>query len=449
MARKTSKGLINTLTANKLPRHVHRDTDIEGIDEGATNNQIYSQSSEPSGGTDGDLWWDTVNRTMYTHDGSNWSTAMSADGVSDGADVTTPTQIACKINFSAFSTPNAGETYIHGYDGDGDAADVDPTILIDGVSTTISRGRTNPNAATDIAYIIYDESLSGTTTQRYMLGVKAGGVWTKYYEGTTTTAYTPDGSEVVIGVIDQDGAESTTSAAVWGYGMRMSEVPDILADVTQEAGVNSYNNPEFFLVEEPYRHSIVTNGTITANQQPYYYQMSASTTSGDARLQASNVDDMKMGPAFNVGNNFRGKVRLRSIASTSVTPNSTNRWQFMFGNTGVGTASSASYDGYGVMFRHTSGDVYEVLPIRQSNGSITYGSAVTLTQGANVVYSFEVIKTGSSTVNVSLYDETNSASIFDTSLNFSVTGASDNNYYAASMDINSTNQGEVGSGLCW
>jgi len=414
VARKTSKGTgtSGALTQHKIPRHVHQDVDIQGIDAGATNNQIYSQSTEPTGGSDGDLWWDTVNRVMYKHNGTDWTTLMSASGVhdnatttytqstapvsatandvwidtddnqmyyyngsswvsaqdadistaiaaaataqatadgkvttfyqasaptaegegdlwvdtddgnklyrwngsswvavqdadiaqalsdaataqstadgkivsfyqtssptaegvgdlwfdtddndkpyrwngstwvampqdyadwpnvsgtgkpADNADVTTPMKIACKINYTAFSTPNAGEIFFHGFDSSGAAANVDPVVSVDGVSTTLTRDYTNPNIACDVAYIVYDTSWA--YTHDYVLMRKVGGVWT-YFDNSVSGTHTVVGTEIVIGVADQSGTETVASAVVWGYGARMGDVPDIGADSTQGA----------------------------------------------------------------------------------------------------------------------------------------------------------------------------------------------------------------------
>lgn len=55
--------------------------------------------------------------------------------------------LGVKINYSAFNLPNEGEVYVHGFDANGNAADIDATIYMNGKTFTVLKGMINPDAA--------------------------------------------------------------------------------------------------------------------------------------------------------------------------------------------------------------------------------------------------------------------------------------------------------------
>jgi len=158
-------------------------------------------------------------------------TVQTGSNVTPGADVSTVSKIGCKVGYSTFTTTNAGSVFYHGFLSDASASNINPLIAVDGVPTSIDKGRLNTNLVTGVAYVVYESTLA----QKYMSCVRSGGVWTKYYEGTKTDNYSILGTEIVIGLVDQRQAEVVLNAVVWGYGVSMESLPDTLSDTTEAA----------------------------------------------------------------------------------------------------------------------------------------------------------------------------------------------------------------------
>jgi hypothetical protein len=147
--------------------------------------------------TVGKLWESTGVFSRNGETGANTNTPAYYAPKSthwNNADVTSPT-IGAKMNYSAFNTPNDGEAYIHGIDNTGVAQDINPSIIINGVLTEITKGMVNPGVNTN-GWVVYD-----TVGEIYFLAKPYGGEtysWQRYINGTTSDV-TLDETFVVIG----------------------------------------------------------------------------------------------------------------------------------------------------------------------------------------------------------------------------------------------------------
>lgn len=121
--------------------------------------------------------------------------------------------LGLKVNYSAFATTNAGELYVHGFDSNGNPADVDGYLIVNGEKMTVPKGQINPNSAIGEAYITYSKG-----SNKWMLSyVDANKVWKYVYaDGTNLgTIFTPNDSHYFVGVADVTGAETIASATLW------------------------------------------------------------------------------------------------------------------------------------------------------------------------------------------------------------------------------------------
>jgi hypothetical protein len=146
--------------------------------------------------------------------------------------------LGIKLNYSAFSTANSGEVYLHGFDIDGNAANVDGYVMYDGVRITVPRAYLDPNVAGSF-YILLDKAGRNLWNSRSTaLAQKNNGVWTWRFAGTTGTV-TIDSDILVIGSVVSAGTESISHGAVWTEALLPGVVPETNATVGATFGDSS------------------------------------------------------------------------------------------------------------------------------------------------------------------------------------------------------------------
>ena len=150
--------------------------------------------------------------------------------------------LGAKINYSAFSTSNAGEIYLHGYNSSNKATDTDGSITWNGKTVTVTKGMINPDSTfpfnTDV--YIFLSGANGSTLGSSTKGMfydSSAKMW-KYAGliGDTTTAtgtslYSNDYVRVCIGQFNMKSAEEFNYACLYNEPVLLTSVaqqPDII-----------------------------------------------------------------------------------------------------------------------------------------------------------------------------------------------------------------------------
>ncbi|HPD48623.1 MAG TPA: phage tail protein [Anaerohalosphaeraceae bacterium] len=276
----------------------------------------------------GDLWIkSSENNQPYQWTGSAWQAAgydvatwskIVGDGKpADNAEVNAP-GLGIKINYLSFSTPNNGECYIHGFDEDGEAADVDGWISYCGAKLTVPKASLLTRCVGS-GYIVFDTALGtpftvGGTARNGAFCKKSGGLW--YYDNDAQwVQFTPASTYVVIGTLVSDSADHIESAQIWSQAMDLKVVPEANADVTANNPIDTFR--ETF--ENP-------NGDFATRWEPSASVWSIVTETGVAGgnvLRAGdNADNDRLNIhyfkhiAFDPSKLYRCKVRVRRTAGT-------------------------------------------------------------------------------------------------------------------------------------
>lgn len=133
--------------------------------------------------------------------------------------------LGIKINYVTFSDVNYNEAYICGYDGGGTLADVDGSILVNGVATTVPKGPLYTNRSPNIdAYIVFDTSATGFnfgglgTNRPYAMARRAAVGWEYDDNGSSWVGFTPTATHFVIGAIRVEGLEVGAPGSPPGIG---------------------------------------------------------------------------------------------------------------------------------------------------------------------------------------------------------------------------------------
>ena len=120
--------------------------------------------------------------------------------------------LGVKINYSDFSTANAGELYLHGYDSNNNPTNTNGKIYWNGATLTIVKGMINPNSEfpfnTDV-YIFVNKTTSSTWIHGcyYNTSTKAWAYKSLIGGTSSATSWTPDQNHVAIGVFNMSEAE--------------------------------------------------------------------------------------------------------------------------------------------------------------------------------------------------------------------------------------------------
>ena len=138
--------------------------------------------------------------------------------------------LGVKINYSDFSTANAGEMYLHGYDSNNNPTDSAGKIYWNGATLTIVKGMINPNSEfpfnTDV-YIFVNKTTSSTWIHGcyYNTSTKAWAYKSLIGGTSSATSWTPDQNHVAIGVFNMSEAEAFNHAYLF-------ETPQSLLQLT-------------------------------------------------------------------------------------------------------------------------------------------------------------------------------------------------------------------------
>lgn len=216
----TSIGTTTVLTG--LVQNLKGATGERGIGIKSTKKQYYlsTSSSTQSGGS----WTDTIpdyisGRWYWSREVTTWTdnSVTNGEAVLEVAMTEALHRAALglgmKINYSAFSTTDAGEMYLHGYTN-GEPADVDGFVYWKDVKRTVGKGMINPNSIVPYNRYIYIvlrlTNATSTTGAKYMVWYNSG--W-KYAITPTPSAvggtWTWDEArDVVLGQFIEPGSES-------------------------------------------------------------------------------------------------------------------------------------------------------------------------------------------------------------------------------------------------
>lgn len=192
----------------------------------------------PSPAVLGDTWYQrtgSASGILYVYTGlgrypeADWSSSAYFPAASAN-------KLGIKRNFSTFTSTNYGEGYIHGYTGV-TAADVDGSIVVNGVTTTVPRGLMNTQMPVSNGFILWDTSATLGANNFYSVRQVEDGSW-QYDNGTTWVAFEPTNVMYAIGVLtvaeQDDGTTPGISAAtIWGTAIvlsQLTQVPSALTD---------------------------------------------------------------------------------------------------------------------------------------------------------------------------------------------------------------------------
>jgi hypothetical protein len=149
--------------------------------------------------------------------------------------------INIKINIRDFTTSANFYAYIHGYNSNGDAADINGGIGYNGNIISIPKVEDSTNwtiftSQEEEGYIVLDTGLTGkffvsSTNHSVVFAKLSGGVWS-YDNGAGWTDWTPSATDIVIGTMSV-GASSINSANVSAYGQDLGSISEGGGDNTE------------------------------------------------------------------------------------------------------------------------------------------------------------------------------------------------------------------------
>lgn len=159
-------------------------------------------------------------------------TALSS--IKDRATAAAP-GVSIRINQTGFTTVDSDECYIHGFNKDGNAADVDGWINYNGEKLTVPKGILyGQDNVAYTAWIVMRVSsavfvMNGTTTdRRYAACRLRNGQWS-YDNNSIWVNFTPNSDYIVIGAVEKD-ATDVVAATIWAEGAPLGSITDDLAN---------------------------------------------------------------------------------------------------------------------------------------------------------------------------------------------------------------------------
>ncbi len=150
--------------------------------------------------------------------------------------------LGIKLNTNTFAGVNTAynEAYIHGYTG-ATAADVNGSILINGVTTAVTKGTLQTRYAVTNGYIVWDQGGTLTGGGPYYVARQTldGSRWF-YDNNTTMVEFTPTSSMYVIGRVtvseqDDNSTPGISSAVMFSSAPRLKDVMQVPATLTAGA----------------------------------------------------------------------------------------------------------------------------------------------------------------------------------------------------------------------
>jgi hypothetical protein len=171
---------------------------------------------------------------------AEWSEVSGVGKPADGADVTAPT-IGCKINTMNWNQSQVGEIYIHGYNSNGEPADIDGYVWISGTKRYIPRnamdGWTIGTQMVGKGLIVFDflnNSFTVASTAMKTAFVKKVNNRFYYDPNGDWTEFIPTQSMYIIGEMETDDTDSVKSASMFPHPMLLANFTDPNADKTSE-----------------------------------------------------------------------------------------------------------------------------------------------------------------------------------------------------------------------
>lgn len=200
-------------------------------------------ANPPSPASLGDTWYQrtgSASGIQYVYTGLGRFPEQTWNATTAGYYPTTSTTLAAKINYGTFTTPNFGEVYISGISA-GVQADIDGTILVNGVSTSVPRNVVPTSRSGANSFIVWDTT--GTlvtevpTSQFCQVRQLIDGTW-QYDTNNAWVTFTPIDGMYVIGLVtvlelDDGNAPGIDSAQMWSEALplvEMMQAPNIQAD---------------------------------------------------------------------------------------------------------------------------------------------------------------------------------------------------------------------------
>jgi len=143
--------------------------------------------------------------------------------------------IGAKSNYLTFESANNGEIYIHGFNAEGQAADIPGYISYNGEQISI-QGKILTGNGTTTGFLVYDPDPADLTgyTRPYLVNSvavdkvfakKEGQQWS-YDDNTTWVPFTPSATAVVFGEAITTSRDNVASASAWGYGRSPASIVD-------------------------------------------------------------------------------------------------------------------------------------------------------------------------------------------------------------------------------
>ena len=144
--------------------------------------------------------------------------------------------IGAKRNYINFGSANNGEIYIHGFDAEGQAADIPGYINYNGEQISI-QGNILTGTINSTGFLMYDPDPADLTgyTRPYLVNSvgynkvfakKEGQQWSYDNNGATWVPFTPSATAVVFGEATTAASDNVASASAWGYGRSPASIVD-------------------------------------------------------------------------------------------------------------------------------------------------------------------------------------------------------------------------------
>lgn len=221
-----SRGLKNVLFGPMGPKGT-TGADGKGVASSAVTYQVGTSgttaptgtwvSSPPATSVGQFLWTRTI--ITYTDATTTTTYSVAAHG-STGPQGESSLGIGVKKGYSAFSTANDGECYIHGFTTAGAAADVDGYIYFDSVKLPVTKGLAwNPNGTGLDGYILLPIAGGAPVAGYFRISNQT---WYSY-NGDTITALV-EADWLAIGEAVNTANEVTESVSLYPRAKRLSEI---------------------------------------------------------------------------------------------------------------------------------------------------------------------------------------------------------------------------------
>lgn len=133
--------------------------------------------------------------------------------------------LGMKVNYSTFSLSNPGELYMHGFDDNGLAQDINGFITLNGEQVSVIRGMINPNRVIAKCYIAWHKTLS---TWHLVEFNETTGVYTFTNMGGTQTTDTQLATDYLfVGYAEMNSSENFTYATLFSSVLTSIEIQHI------------------------------------------------------------------------------------------------------------------------------------------------------------------------------------------------------------------------------